>query len=232
MDKNTVRQKTVRNARSIFREHVAHREQTKKSWSGNQVRDAIHKASRLGSPRRTWAGSGRRLAVDCVTKEKPWLRRSANKMTRNTPMCAAVQEGNNGYYTARQCGRSGCGDLSKTRGQAKKGPRRPIVSQTLTILASSHQRPKRHAHRGLRHDGVPVLRAQPVPARLRQLRVVVQELERDDDQAVTPRPEPQHAAMSDQNRALGQEADWPPRKKRELSITGIFPARELFSITV
>ena len=26
-------------------------------------------------------------------------------------------------------------------------------------------------------------------------------------------PEPQHAAMSDQNRALGQEADWPEKKK-------------------
>ena len=63
------------------------------------------------------------------------------------------------------------------------------------------------AHRGLQDDGVPVLHVQPVPARLRQLRVVVQELEQDDDQAVTPRPEPQHAAMSDQNRALGQEAD-------------------------
>ena len=35
---------------------------------------------------------------------------------------------------------------------------------------------------------MPVLHVQPVPARLRQLRVVVQELEQDDDQAVTPRP--------------------------------------------
>ena len=77
--------------------------------------------------------------------------------------------------------------------------------QTLTILASSHQSPERHAHRGLRDDGVPVLHVQPVPPRLRHLRVVVQELEQDDDQAVTPRPEPQRAAMSDQNRALGQK---------------------------
>ena len=52
-----------------------------------------------------------------------------------------------------------------------------------------------------------VLHIEPVPARLRQLRVVVQELEQDDFQAVTPRPEPQHAAMSDQNRAFGQKAD-------------------------
>ena len=77
----------------------------------------------------------------------------------------------------------------------------------VTMPACSHQRPERHAHRGLRDDGVPVLHAQPVPARLRQLRVVVQELEQDDDQAVTPRPEPQHAATSDQNRAVGQKAD-------------------------
>ena len=76
----------------------------------------------------------------------------------------------------------------------------------VTIPACSHQRPERHAHRGLQDDGVPVLHVQPVPARLRQLRVV-QELEQDDDQAVTPHPEPQHAAMSDQNRALGQKAD-------------------------
>ena len=77
----------------------------------------------------------------------------------------------------------------------------------VTMPACSHQRPERHAQRGLRDDGVPVLHVQPVRARLRQLRVVVQELEQDDDQAVTPRPEPQHAAMSDQHRALGQEAD-------------------------
>ena len=50
---------------------------------------------------------------------------------------------------------------------------------------------------------MPVLHVQPVPARLRQLRVVVQELEQDDVHVVTPHPEPQHAAMSDQNRAVG-----------------------------
>ena len=81
------------------------------------------------------------------------------------------------------------------------------MNMLVTMPACPHQRPERHAHRGFRDDGVPVLHAQPVPARLHQLRVVVQELEQDDDQAVTPRPEPQHAAMSDQNRALGQKAD-------------------------
>ena len=70
-----------------------------------------------------------------------------------------------------------------------------------------HERPERHAHRGLRDDGLPALHVEPIRARMRQLRVVVQELEQDDVEVVTPRPEPQHAAMSDQNRALGQEAD-------------------------
>ena len=77
----------------------------------------------------------------------------------------------------------------------------------VTVPACSHQRPQRHAHRGVRRHYVPVLHVEPVPARLRQLRVVVQELEQDDVEVVTPRPQPQHAAMSDQNRALGQEAD-------------------------
>ena len=37
--------------------------------------DAFHKASRQNASRRTWAGTGRRLAMDCVTREKPCLRR-------------------------------------------------------------------------------------------------------------------------------------------------------------
>ena len=59
----------------------------------------------------------------------------------------------------------------------------------------------------VRRHYVPVLHVEPVPARLPKLRVVVQELEQDAVQAVTPHPEPQHAAMSDQNRAFGQKAD-------------------------
>ena len=42
---------------------------------------------------------------------------------------------------------------------------------------------------GLRNHGVPTLHVEPVPARLRQLRVVIQELEQDDVQVVTPRSE-------------------------------------------
>ena len=76
-----------------------------------------------------------------------------------------------------------------------------------TILPVPMSAQRRHVHRVLRDDGVPVLHVQPIRAGLRQLRVVVQELEQDDDQAVSPRPELQHAAMSDQNRALGQKDD-------------------------
>ena len=62
----------------------------------------------------------------------------------------------------------------------------------LTIPACSHERPERHAHCRVRDDGVPVLQVEPLPARLRQLRVVVQELEQDDDEVDTPRPDPRH----------------------------------------
>ena len=72
----------------------------------------------------------------------------------------------------------------------------------------------------VRRHYVPVLHIEPVPARLRQLRVVVQELEQDAVQAVIPRPEPQHAAMSDQNRAWPTErAIHRTKKMRELLIT-------------
>ena len=81
---------------------------------------------------------------------------------------------------------------------------RSVLHVLVTIPACSHERPKRHAHCRVRDDRVPVLHVEPIPARLRQLRVVVQELELDAVQAVTPRPEPQHARMSDQNRAFGQ----------------------------
>ena len=61
-----------------------------------------------------------------------------------------------------------------------------------TIPACSHERPESHAHCRVRDDGVPVLHVEPIGARLRQLRVVVQELEQDSDEVVTPRPETQH----------------------------------------
>ena len=62
----------------------------------------------------------------------------------------------------------------------------------MTISACSHERPDRHAHRGLWDDGVPALHVESIRARLRQLRVVLQELEQDDVEVVTPRPETLH----------------------------------------
>ena len=47
------------------------------------------------------------------------------------------------------------------------------MSALVTIIADTHQRPKRHAHRGLRDDGVPMLHVVPIRARLRQLLVVL-----------------------------------------------------------
>ena len=66
----------------------------------------------------------------------------------------------------------------------------------VTSPACSHERPERRAHRGLQDDGVPVLQVEPIRARLRQLRVVVQELEQDDDEVVTLRLELQHVDTS------------------------------------
>ena len=86
--------------------------------------------------------------------------------------------------TVRQCSRSGCAQNSDARKKNENGARRCVMNVLVTIPACSHQRPERHAHRGLRDDGVPVLHVQPVPARLRQLRVVVEELEQDEP---TPR---------------------------------------------
>ena len=69
----------------------------------------------------------------------------------------------------------------------RNGARRRVLSMPVTIIASTHERPERHAHCRVRDDGVPVLHVEPLRARLRQLRVVVQELEQDDDEVVTPR---------------------------------------------
>ena len=83
---------------------------------------------------------------------------------------------------------------------------RCVLSALVAIIADTHQRPERHAHRGLRHDGVPVLHVKSIRARLRQLRVVVQELEQDDVEVVTPRPETQHCGHEQkQKRKFGQK---------------------------
>ena len=84
---------------------------------------------------------------------------------------------------------------------------RCVLNVLVTIPSCSHERPGRHAHCTVRDDGVPVLHVEPIHARLRQLRVVVQELEQDSNEVVTPRPEPQHVDTSKtkaQNLAKGK----------------------------
>ena len=66
-----------------------------------------------------------------------------------------------------------------------------------------HKHPERHTHRKLRDHDVPTLHEEPIPARLRQLRVVIQELEQDDVQVVTPRTEPQHVDTSETKWQIG-----------------------------
>ena len=89
-------------------------------------------------------------------------------------------------------------------------------SDVVTIPACSHQRPERHARCRVRDDGVPVLHVEPLRARLRQLRVVLQELEQDDDEVATPRPEPQHRGHEQkQKRKFGQKGRLTKEKKRE-----------------
>ena len=69
---------------------------------------------------------------------------------------------------------------------------RCVLNVLVTIPACSHARPERRAHCRVREDGVPVLHVERIRARLRQPRVVVQELEQNSDEVVTPRPKTQH----------------------------------------
>ena len=66
-------------------------------------------------------------------------------------------------------------------------------------MSCSHQRPERHAHCRVRDDGVPALHVEPTCTRLRQLRVVLQELEQDDVGVVTPRSEFKHVQKQERN---------------------------------
>ena len=61
------------------------------------------------------------------------------------------------------------------------------------------------------------------PCKTAPFRVVVQELEQDDDKVVTPRPDPPHCGH-EQNK---KRAAWQKKKERRL-FEGIFPAREFF----
>ena len=96
---------------------------------------------------------------------------------------------------------------------------RSVLSALVTIIADTC-----HTHRRLGGDDVPVLHVEPICTRLRQLRVVVQELEQDDVEVVTPRPETQHCGHEQRHkRKFGQ--------KGRLNVPVIFkkyPAREFF----
>ena len=63
------------------------------------------------------------------------------------------------------------------------------------------------ARDAIRRDSVPVLHVEPISARLRQLRVVVQELEQDNDEVVTPRPETQHCGHEQNKSANSGKRD-------------------------
>ena len=82
---------------------------------------------------------------------------------------------------------------------------------------------------GSGHDGVPVLHVQPVPARLRQLRVVVQELKQDDDQGRRTTPgAPACREEGPKSCAWAKSRLTRKKKRRELFNTGIFLAKEFF----
>ena len=90
--------------------------------------------------------------------------------------------------------------------EKSKKVKRCVLNVLVTIPACSRERPERHAHRRLQDDGVPVLHVEPIPARLRQLRVVFQELEQDSDEVVTHARRPSIVDTSKkQKRKLGQK---------------------------
>ena len=91
---------------------------------------------------------------------------------------------------------------------------RCVLRVLVKFPACSHERPERHAHCRVRDDGVPVLHVEKIRARLRKLRVVLQELEQDDDEVVTPRPETQHCGHEQkQKRKVGQKGRLTKNKK-------------------
>ena len=153
------------------------------------------KASRRDAPHRTWAGSGRRLAMDCTTQEKPCLRR-----------CHGITHKQRRTHTELPIASTflappPSADTENTR---KIGPR-TSCAENLTILADTHECPQRHTHRGLRDDNVPMLHAEPMDAQLRQLRVILQELEQDDVQVVAPRSESKHVDTSKPKAQIGRK---------------------------
>ena len=115
--------------------------------------------------------------------------------------------------------------------QKSKKVERCVLRVLVTIPACSHQRLERHAHCRVRDDGVPVLHAEPICTRLRKLRVVLQELEQDADEVVTPRPESKHVVTcKKQKRKFGQKGRQNVRSTAHQDICNSKknPAREFF----
>ena len=144
-----------------------------------------------------------------------------------------VPETQNKLHKSRR-GAHGCQNHVSLRGSNAKSShlcnsfqhkRKKIGRCVLRVLvkfpACSHQRPERHARCRVRDDGVPVLHVEPIRARLRQLRVVFQELQ-DDDEVVTPRPETQHCGHEqNKKRKFGQKGR-PDKKKRTFLLQEYF----------
>ena len=87
---------------------------------------------------------------------------------------------------------------STDQGKATWNPsRRGSAGLCLECACHNPERPERHTHRGLRHDSVPALHVEPIHARLRQLRIVIQEFEQDDVEVVAQRPESKHAETTE-----------------------------------
>ena len=75
-------------------------------------------------------------------------------------------------------------------------------------------------------NGVPVLHVAPICTRLRQIRVVLQELEQDDVEVVAPRPGSKHV---DTGRKTTQRA---VNKKNEICNSNKLPRENFISIAV
>ena len=146
--------------------------------------------------------------MDCVTREKPCLRRChgiTHKQRRTlTELPIASLYSLSPHPSA---------DTENTR---KMVSRDQLCGKPHNSPPDSHVRPERHAHCRVRDDGVPVLHVEPIPARLRQLRVVVQELEQDDDEVATLTPgSPALLTRARQKRKFGQKGLPDKRKKKE-----------------
>ena len=151
----------------------------------------LHKASRRGASTQACPCNSGRLVMQLQEAQHRYgqLR---GKRTPGTALSA--------------CTLAMVAEIRTTREQGKREAVWCVLSALVTIIADTHQSPERHAHCRVGDDGVPVLHVEPIRARLRKLRVVLQELEQDDVEVVTPRPETQHCGHEQkQKRKFGQK---------------------------